>query len=864
MENQYLRTKITESLGNMPEPTRFEAICEDYLRTFPEYKDLVTTGRNIMGKIKSSVCDSLMYEPKTGHYYAFAYSTVRKKDWKRKAKESIKEVKEYFKKRGLKCKRIIICTNQEAGEDDQTELGKYAKNVEMEFDLHHLIRIRDGIIDLPILLYRHFSITPQIKHFELLDKKLKSRKGLLPNFPKLEDFENGLVFMEKRKAYDVLEVIEDKNMCLLYGKPAAGKTVFAFAFGRFFSETYLSYYLDIKGEFDSAALLREMIINNSSQILFIIDNCHMWPETVYNLIKLIETNNIKTKILFISRGIKSFLGEGENYFEVLKGCTIPIVANETVFKNIISLYENYRCKGLSHYTSKRYDANAIMNKCGQDLFILSYFLDAWNPEKTGRSLDEVKEEEIFDRISEKYLEPYDRKIERNNLLVSLSALYQFEFPIESPFFYSQIANIPKDEREGILNEGLIEVQEAKDERLYFLPHSTFASLVLKTVEKKNKWLLKGKSAYDYTKEACLEYLEIRPKHILNIVKSFSSNGRKDIAKSYCESDYFAEKMSERLSAVHFTPLQKWLEFLTTLEIDQCYKEKVFDDEVIRQVAGKLGGDTSFQSFAWFLKRLVEFDKSISKTFFEDLDSEVVGARLKEEKSINIIKFFERAAEVAIGPEKCREILASAMSESFLLRIEEGSLVNLGFLLWYLNKIDKSLSLNLYVLGEFTAQRLSQMFKKKEKVNIKNIGRIFEYADVDFIREFTTCFDEEFFHQCYNRSTLSQVGKFMFNYALYCPICKSSYERFERQDLHRKLQDSRISDIQKFISRIGKTKYIGRRLAEGAIRELERIDIKRNISLAPTTTEDIDMLINTVGLFDDPYFIVHQLKDVLNR
>jgi hypothetical protein len=505
-----------------------------------------------------------------------------------------------------------------------------------------------------------------------------------------------------------------------------------------------------------------------------------------------------------------------------------------------------------------------MNKCGQDLFILSYLLDAWNPEETRRSLDEVKEEEIIDRVSEKYLEPYDRRIERNSLLVSLSALYQFEFSIESSFFYLQIKDIPKGDREDILKEGLIEVQEGKDERLYFLPHSTFASLILKTVEERNKWLLKGKSAYDYTKETCLEYLKIRPKYILNIVKSFSGHGRIDIAKSYCESDYFAEKMSERLSTVHFTPLQKWLEFLTSLEIDPCHKEKIFTVEVIRKVVGKLRGDTSFQSFAWFLKRLVEFDKSIAKALFENLDSEVVGARLKEEKSINIIKFFERAAEVAVGAEKCREILTSAMSGPFLLRIEEGSLVNLGFLLWYLNKIDKSSSLNEYVLRELTAQRLSRMFKKKEKANVKNIERIFEYANVDFIREFTSCFDEEFFVQSYNHSTLSQISKFVFHYALYSPICKSAYERFARQDLHKKLQDSLISDIQKFISRIGKTKYIGRELAEGAIKELKRINIKRNISLVPKTIEDVDILINTVSLFDDPDFIVHQLRDVLNR
>ncbi|MCK4735902.1 MAG: hypothetical protein KAT65_25835 [Methanophagales archaeon] len=703
-------------------------------------------------------------------------------------------------------------------------------------------------------------VRPQVRYFKPLDEELKSRR----DFPKLEDFEKGLVFVDKKKAHDILKVIKGANKCLIYGKPASGKTVFAFAFGRTFSKTFLVRYLDLKGGFDPDKLLQEVIISNSSQILYIIDNCHIWPEKVYNLIELIEANNIKSKFLFVSRNIKGFLSEGENYFKLLKDYTIQIKDTVLVFKNIIDLYEDYECKDLSDYIKKDYDVNRIMHKCGQDLFILSYFLYAWNPKETRRSLDEVKEEEILNKISEKYLEPYEGNLRRNSLLVCWSALYQFEFPIESKFFYPQLQAIPTNELRDIFREGIIKVQERGKERLLFLPHSTFASLILKTAEKKNKWLLKGKNAYDYTKEICLEYLEKEPNYILDLVHLLSNNNRRDIAKGYIESDYFAEKINERLSKVHFARIQKWLEFLNSFEIDESYKEKIFDDKVIKAVADELKEDTSFQSFDWFLKRLVEFDNSKGKAFFEDLDSEVVGDRLKEEKLINIIKFFERASEVAVGPEKCRELLASAMSESFLLRIEEGSLVNLGFLLWYLNKIDKSSSLNEYVLEEFTAQRLAQIFKKKEKNNVRNIERIFEYANVDFIRKFTACFDEEFFVQSYNHSTLSQISRFVRHYALFCPICKSAYERFARQDLHKKLQDSPISDIQKFVSKIGKTKRIGRELAKSVINELKRVDMKRNISTYPTKSDDIDMLIYTVSLFDNPDFVVHQLKDVLNR
>jgi hypothetical protein len=159
----------------------------------------------------------------------------------------------------------------------------------------------------------------------------------------------------------------------------------------------------------------------------------------------------------------------------------------------------------------------------------------------------------------------------------------------------------------------------------------------------------------------------------------------------------------------------------------------------------------------------------------------------------------------------------------------------------------------------TPERLARMFRNKEKVNVKNIGRIFEYANVPFIIQFTNCLSEEFFVQAYAHSTLSQISKFVYHYACYSPICKSAYEKYAKQALHTKLQDSSMIDIQKFISRVGKTRYIGPNLGKAAVHALRKIDINKSAARGPIQKADVEKLIYTISLTEDPDFIVRQFE-----
>lgn len=865
----------------------FQVLCLSFLPIYDQrYEGLRRHGGTTEGKTRWGTPDLLKTDSE-GTQIAVQCSTEDKYWRKPKDKTKIESWKP--------CIDIIKCVNELKGLNEivlctTKEIPTNAPNVERDVIAFGRTKTKAKITIITLYtleeelfnkrekyirvieqyLSEFYKCLPKIKYFESLDEKVRSGRDFSPKFPKLDDFKNKLVYLDESKSKDVLACIENKNMCLLCGKPAAGKTVFAiaFAFEKAFTRSYVVYYLDIKGELDPVELLKEMRINNSPLILFIIDNCHVWPEKVYNLIKLIEGNNIKSKILFISRSIKSFLDEGENYFEVLKGCTISIKATETVFKNIINLYEEYKCKGMSDYTRKEYDVNAIKKRCGDDLFILYYFLEAWNPNETRKSLDEVKDEEILNKISEKYLEPYDRKIERNRLLVSLSALFQFEFPIESPFFYSKTTDLPKDDREDILKEGLIEVQIAKEETLYSLPHSTFAGLILKTVEKKHKELMNLKNAQDFTEEICLEYLATKPKYILNVFRLLFNNNRKDIAQKYTENDYFVQKVNELFSKIGYSNIQKWLNVLNQLEIPERYREKILDNETSKEIADRLQ-TSGVQSYCWVLRELLKLDKLKAKLLFEYSRS-TLKDRLKDENFTTILKLFYNLTKIEISPEVAKGLLDANDNESFLHKIGESNLTNFGILLKHLARIDRSLALNNYFLNRLTAEKLSGILKRK-KVTIQNLGDIFRYSNRNFATKFGSFFDEAFLIQAYNDSKLNQIGNCHHRCSRYCLVFGKVYETFERDYLYRKLQDSSIRDIEQFIYRISKIKSIGTRLAKNAINKLKKIDLEKTIlrgefkqrskNFEPTELNDITWLIHNVSLIQNPDFITNQLKNV---
>lgn len=203
-------------------------------------------------------------------------------------------------------------------------------------------------------IIKQFS-QPRIRHFSPLEHELKIRR----EFPQLEDFEKGIIHVNKSDLNKVVNIIRRLGRCLIYGKPASGKTVFAFTLGKALSSAYQISYLDLNSDFEPDRLLEEIATSDSNDKLYILDNCHTWPEKVYTFIELKATNNLLSKFLFISRDIQRFLAQSENYFETLGRCSLQVVPSRVVFKNIIKLYETYQSTNLTDYKSKNYNLSSI-------------------------------------------------------------------------------------------------------------------------------------------------------------------------------------------------------------------------------------------------------------------------------------------------------------------------------------------------------------------------------------------------------------------------------------------------------------------------------------------------------------------------
>lgn len=295
-------------------------------------------------------------------------------------------------------------------------------------------------------------------------------------FPRKEDFEKGLVYLDEVNKELVETLLISKRYVLLCGVPASRKTTFSLSFGlEMLKKGYKVFYLEIKeGEdIDWDILFQEIKSRDDSKSIFIVDDCHKFIEKAYELIYKVKRQIGKAMFLFVSRKV-SMVDPDYDYFTEfeLEGASFELKPLEKIFEGIIRQF----CIsfGIENYESKIGDVKKIMATCGNNVLLLDCLLRAWYDQirESGEieTLSEMSRQRFFERMAIKL------KLRNRTGLFKLCSLAQFEIPAPYDFLISQ--NVSEHEIDELLKEGLIFSVKSLTKECYIMSHSSFARACL--------------------------------------------------------------------------------------------------------------------------------------------------------------------------------------------------------------------------------------------------------------------------------------------------------------------------------------------------------------------------------------------------
>jgi hypothetical protein len=468
---------------------------------------------------------------------------------------------------------------------------------------------------------------------------VKERK----EFPREKDFKEGLVYFDKEKAEEVKRLLETENgrCCLLTGPPASRKTTFGLCLGFYLkNEGYSVYYLKIEkqGSYENLFQIVKPYINEG-RVIFIIDDCQNSPNDIGKFAKNVASQG-KAKFLFISRKISQFefIDPEYDYFKNLE--KIIWLEKSELEKEIEGIIKQFCIhNGIERYEEKVGNLDEIIRKCGKNFFLLNELLRVWKKKHKQLLLSEVPLDEVYNEFYIREL--YYKNIDRNSLLASLCAIYQFDFPIAFEFLDGKGLKVYRTKWQKIL-------QELKDEGLvYLIPingknyysiheHPFYAEMVLRTLEYKGQLMtLEGiveKNRENFTVEICKKYLARTED--LRLLHSIYQHREIEIGRRIIEDETSSGIIQHFLARIDNPGVfLTFLNLLNKFGITDTRKKQVLTSDSLRKLCDKISGPKLLNSL---LEQLYKFEPKKKEEFLN---------LLGEDKLIKIYK--EKASELTI-------------------------------------------------------------------------------------------------------------------------------------------------------------------------------------------------------------------------
>lgn len=320
-----------------------------------------------------------------------------------------------------------------------------------------ILKREDLLLDITnsILLELRDSRKPTIRYFISLDEYL-SAPGF--RFPKLEDFQNGFVYIPEDYVTTIREILKAFDCCMLMGRSAAGKTVLSISIGKMFLESsnYSVFYLDAtKAQQGDGRRWFQSIQNQHTHIqqktgsLYIIDNCHKAVEELIEFYFQWSNNKLlNSQILFVSRPeAETKYSEFEDeFYSALAEVTINI-ESENIYLGLINKYADfYIQQDPSLYTSIELDDQSVLaSQHSHNLVISRSRIEAWRD--LGGKLSQVDPNVVYFQLAKRYLKF------NNRTFLTLCTLWQFEILAHNLFVDTMLE---QDNLQSLLSEHILQ------------------------------------------------------------------------------------------------------------------------------------------------------------------------------------------------------------------------------------------------------------------------------------------------------------------------------------------------------------------------------------------------------------------------
>ena len=295
--------------------------------------------------------------------------------------------------------------------------------------------------------------------------------------PKWIDFEEDFV-VEREEVDKIIKKLESKNVQLVLGEPASGKSVILKNIGFKLAKKGHSVYLIELKNWSADRLesyFKEAQKIDDERTLIIVDDAHLQLSKCEGLVRDFRYKKLRTKLIIGSRDVKEVKKSlSEDYdFSTQESLFKNLVRTEIraidAAEEIISLFLK-RKRGVSE--KHQIAVSRGFDEYKRDLWLLAWSLMVYDKENT------VNKERIYSAIANEKI----KKINAEDVFLPLSVFYRFEIPIERDFLEEQL-EIEKDKIDQLIKLSEISETEGRGgNEMLSLHHSSIAELYFKTYQ----------------------------------------------------------------------------------------------------------------------------------------------------------------------------------------------------------------------------------------------------------------------------------------------------------------------------------------------------------------------------------------------